>query len=259
MTILSLNCFGTPLLAPRASARMRLITQAIQILNPDIVCLQEVFLPWHKRIFVSALSQFPYRFVPRNGVLGTGAGLCIFSKISITKARFREFSKVGRGLNFTAADRLVEKGWMDLSFVAPYPFRILHTHLTCNYSRDYHPIHNIGSVQRAQLRDMSAAMKESPRNLPTFVVGDLNIPSDSSLFRSFLKATHSTDLTPGTAPSVRGNHFRFPVLFSPIISHFKVDYILSRGMPSTAVTSWKYVFGQEKLSDHFGILLEITW
>ncbi|MCR4328515.1 MAG: endonuclease/exonuclease/phosphatase family protein [Patescibacteria group bacterium] len=258
MTLLTLNCFGVPLVAPRASERMRLIVHHIQSLNPDIVCLQEIFLPWHKRIFSTALQQWRHRYIPRNGIFGTGAGLCIFSKFPMSNATFNEFSDVGRWSSITLADKLVEKGWMEISFDTPRPFRIFHTHLTCNYAGDYHPIHRIARIQRIQLYEMSTAVRKVPRHIPAFIVGDLNVPPESSLLRSFLKATKSTDLTPGTVPSVRGNHYRFPILFSPIISNFKVDYILGRGIPPTATATWRYVFGHgEKLSDHLGILLDI--
>ncbi len=258
MTILTLNCFGTPLVAPRASERMRSIARHIQSLNPDIVCLQEVFLPWHKRIFLSALSPWRHRYMPRNGILGTGAGLCVFSKLPIKDASFHEFSEVGKWASRTAADKIVEKGWMELSFEKPRPFRIFHTHLTCNYAGNYHPIHRIGRIQRVQLHNMSTSVRKVPRSIPAFVVGDLNIPPESSLLRSFLKATKSVDLTPGTAPSVQGNHFRFPMFFSPIIANSKIDYMLGRNV--AVPTSWQYVFSHgEKLSDHLGILLEIGW
>jgi endonuclease/exonuclease/phosphatase family metal-dependent hydrolase len=256
MTILTLNCFGAPLVAPRASERMRRIAHHIQSLNPDIICLQEVFLPWHKRIFTSALSRWRHRYVPLNGVLGTGAGLCAFSKFPISHASSHAFSQSGKWFSRTAADKLVEKGWMELAFAKPIPFRLFHTNLTCNYAGNHHPIHRIGSIQRAQLHELSAAVRKVPKNVPAFVVGDLNVPPESLLLRGFLKATRSEDLTPGTEPSVRGNYFRFPMLFSPIIANYKIDYILGRGI--AASTSWRYVFAHgEKLSDHCGILLEV--
>jgi endonuclease/exonuclease/phosphatase family metal-dependent hydrolase len=258
MTILTLNCFGTPLLAPRASGRMKSIARYLHALNPDIICLQEVFLPWHKRIFLSMLSSWRHHYVPRSGILGTGAGLCVFSKLPLEDASFHEFSEVGKWASFTAADKLVEKGWMELSFAKPRPFRLFHTHLTCNYAGDHRPMHRIGRIQRTQLHELSAAVRKVPRNIPVLTVGDLNIPPESSLLRGFLKATRSEDLTPGTTPSVSGNHFRFPMLFTSIIANYKIDYVLGRGV--SAPTSWRYVFSHgEKLSDHRGILLEVNW
>lgn len=257
MKILTFNCCGVPLDSLYLSKRMRLIAKQINKLNPDLVFLQEVFLPWHKKVFVKILDGLPYHYLPRNGIFRTGGGLCCFSRYPIIKKDFYAFSKSGYWSDLTKVDKLVRKGFVRLKIKGPRTFYVFNTHLTANYRADYSLANQQVFLQKLQLNQLARGINRIPSKIPCLVVGDFNMPASADLFSDFLKVANCKDLTISPRPSVRNDCYILPAFLYATAHRKKVDYILFKGNRKTC--RWKYVFNdKEALSDHLGILADIT-
>jgi endonuclease/exonuclease/phosphatase family metal-dependent hydrolase len=260
MKILTLNCFGLPFFAPHSTKRLRSIIDHINDLNPDIVCLQEIFLPWHKRMLEKRLKEkYPYSFVPRSGFFRTAGGLCFFSRFPITEPSFQKFSETGSWSDWTWVNKINSQGFMRLTVLAPTPCHFVHSHLSCNFQNDFTDTNPQTRIQKIQLGQCAEAIKTFPESEAVFCIGDLNVPPHTELFSDFLQKIGAHDLTSTLESSLRGVFYPFPNYFSKIIHKGKIDYILLRGKKETS-SSWHYVWKDgEILSDHAGILTEINF
>lgn len=250
MKIITYNCFGIPMLTPRLQSRLKNMAQEAAALEPDIIFFQEVFSPRHKRILSEGLERFSYHYLPLNGFLGTGGGLCCFSKFPLESAGFERFSSNGHWFDPSISDKIAEKGFMTMTSKGRYFYNI---HLTCDYDDDYSPASPYYSIQKSQLAELARSINKVPLDTPTFIMGDLNIPPSAELFSNFLKETGSVDLTVSDNPSLMGLPGSM-IGKDPLRQ--KLDYVLFRGRSLPPVT-WEYVFKDPPWSDHLGILMQI--
>lgn len=258
MRIFTLNCFGLPFFARNSGRRMRRIAALIEEVDPDIVCLQEVFYPWHKNFFEKRLeTKYPHRYVPRIGMLWTGGGLCFFSKTTIATRTFQKYRESGYLTDWTWVHRINAQGFMQLEVTASEPKVFFHSHLTCNFRNNFDPKPgSIAAIQRSQLDDLAGEVQKLPKDRVCLFVGDLNVPSDTELFREFAKKTGFVNLTESKEPSVRGVFYPFKKYFSKLISLNKIDHVLWRG-PAPKSHSWRYLFDdRDFLSDHAAIVFD---
>lgn len=265
MRILTLNCCGVPLVSFRPKGRIKHIASHIQQFKPDIICFQEVYTLPQKQALISALSSsYPHYFVPRSGLFLTGGGLCFFSRFPIKRARFQRFSVSGHWTNWTWVYKINAPGFMEVELEGDASCRIFHSYLSCNFSNEYDPKKSAQArLQVSQLEDVASAIKKVSKNERCLIVGDLNVPAHTGIFKSFIDSIGGCfDLTLTEEPSLRETLrglYRFPDYFSKILRRGKIDYVLSRG-PAPAKSSWKYICNEEELfSDHFGIITDIDF
>ncbi len=245
MKVLILNCNGITLDTIFNNERIRLIAEEIKKLRPDVVFLQEVFFPWHKKTIARSLSSvYPYRYLPRRGILGTGGGLCCFSRYPIVKKYFRSFSRMGFWRDTTWRDKFAWKGFAVLKIKGPVAFWALNTHLTCNYLADFSLFNKQTWLQKSQLEQLIKELGQISNKAPCFVAGDLNVPPDTDLFLNFLVKTGCRDLTNSIKTSLRNKQA-------------KIDYILLRGGRPAFCRCRLVLKNEPVVSDHYGILMNI--
>jgi sphingomyelin phosphodiesterase 2 len=108
LRLLTLNTWGAPY-AKSIPSRMVAIARHILQLSPDIVCLQEVFLPDMRDLILRELSAvYPYHQSYTNGLLGSG--LLTLSKYPIIDANFLSFRLSGKPEDIKHGDYYVAKG-----------------------------------------------------------------------------------------------------------------------------------------------------
>lgn len=257
LKILTFNCFGVPLVSPKLVTRLKEIIKKIKELESDLICLQEVFLPWHKQLMVKGFKDYPYFFYSQKGLLGCGGGLMVFSKLPLLSAKFQKFNKVGNLRDLTLTDRLVSKGFMILEVKAKINFYLINAHLTANYENLYDPARANAGIQKQQLNQLAAAINQLDRQQICLAGADIGVPPDSELFKEFSQKTGFEDLTPDNVPTHNLSLYYFPKLFRKVIFYKKDDYILYRG-PKNYTCQWQHFLdGSEKLSDHRGILVNL--
>lgn len=295
MRILTYNCCALPVLTGELKARLTRIGSEIASLDPDVVLLQEVFLPRHLRILRDGLARWRYAYSGVRAWRTFGGGLAVFSKHPLAEPGFVRFRDQGQLLRYSLLARVSRKGFIT-AIVEPEgapPFRLVATHPIADYRvwrsgpaladargaktmREY--LWKKGAVIRGdpypvlqgrQMAQLTAYLTGLEPGLPLVVGGDFNLTPVSRLMRDFLRATGLCDCMGGSlAPSIMAErYYRLPYHGAP---DRRIDYILLRGGRSGRFVPREARYVLERpvpvggsrsvtLSDHLGVLVELDW
>jgi len=162
MKIFTLNTWLLPPpLAKDNRERVRNIIQMIERVDPDVVCLQEVWLRAYVRQIKSALSAYSFR-TTTDQFLFNRSGLLVGSRKPITNYRADTFPD---SKEHNLEEKIAGKGWQ-LASISGYT--VLHTHLYASKDKDYR-------MTKAQLQQLEALT--TPED--TILVGDLNLSREA--------------------------------------------------------------------------------
>jgi len=161
--LVSLNAWGVPT-AEALAQRFEALPAALLRFEPDLICLQEIWMPKQREDLALAFGEGWQVAEPRRG------GLLLASRFPIREASFTAFTAT-EGLSFV--ERIAGKGWLDAVVDAPWGrLRVVTTHLAHQGPRE------------AQLAELLAAI-ESRRDLPLVLAGDFNLRgTDPALLRA---------------------------------------------------------------------------
>jgi endonuclease/exonuclease/phosphatase family metal-dependent hydrolase len=157
--VASYNTWLLPFGADETEARNEAMGLAIEALEPDVVCLQEIWL-------VRALEPVAEALSARLPEVATGGGgLAILSRWPLRDTTFDEYPDHPEA---SFLERLAGKGWLTTIADTPAgPLRIINTHLIHDTSE--------GRVAHAaQLAVLVEAVRDQT-DLPTILCGDLNV------------------------------------------------------------------------------------
>ncbi|MBI5883460.1 MAG: endonuclease/exonuclease/phosphatase family protein [Elusimicrobia bacterium] len=294
MRLLTYNCCALPVLSGDIKTRLELLGSKIVELDPDVVVLQEVFLPRHFKLLQAALRDWRHSFSGIRPWRSFAGGLAVFSRFPLDEPRFDRFQHQGPLLRYSALARISRKGMVSAVVRPPSapPFRLVATHPVADYriwrsgeagpdakgSRstaeyiwkrlalargDPYP-----EIQARQLAELTRQVLASGLDLPLVLAGDLNLVPSSRLLREFLGSTGLRDCMEGSLePSmVSGKYYRLPCHAAP---GKRIDYILVRDGSTERFTllTARYVLDQPArigggryatLSDHFGVCVELV-
>jgi endonuclease/exonuclease/phosphatase family metal-dependent hydrolase len=156
--LVSLNAWGVPT-AEALAERLAALPAALLGFEPDVICLQEIWMPKQREDLALALGEKWHMAEPRRG------GLLLASRFPIREATFTPFAAT-EGLSFV--ERIAGKGWLDAVVEAPWGgLRVVTTHLAHQGPRE------------AQLAELLAAL-EARRDLPLVLAGDFNLHGDAT-------------------------------------------------------------------------------
>ena len=254
--VASLNAWLIPFGTDDLDERLERMGPAIDALEPDIVCLQEV---WFGAAFESLVEALEHR-LPNTA--RSGGGLAVLSRWPVREAVFEEFpASTAPGF----IEWLARKGFLVTVLETPAgPLRVVNSHLAFDHSAD-----NRGnSVQLPILLDALAAHTD----LPLVLCADLNIRSadegaPSAGFLSLLDAglEDAADVGPDGQPAEReGTRVGWPR--EGRRARWDPDYVMFRSgdAETLEVTAFRQVLDtvETALSDHnlqlADILLEST-
>ena len=254
MKILTLNCFLVPLFSPNPLKRIKQIADEIKKLNPDLIFLQEVPLLHYKHIFIKALSNYPFHYLPHVGFFKTGGGLAVFSKFPIIMKKFTKFRKSGFWTDITFFDKLLKKGFMEIEIKkGKEELYFFNTHLTVNHERGSKKDKRTDLIEK-QTKQISNALSKIPKNKSCFLFGDFNFSPNSQIYKSFTNKNKLTDLSKNMGSSMKTSLYKS--LFHYLISKEKIDYAFYKGK-NKIKSKAKYVFNNIKLSDHKGLIVNV--
>lgn len=255
--LLSFNCYGLPISTDKRR-RFKLLVNEIIKLNPDIVCLQEVYFKSQFLFFNKYLQEtYPYHFYSQ-GKLFIDSTLVIFSKIPYLSAKFTAFKVQGCKNTMSIFDRLIFKGYHQLSFqFANQSFQLINAYLMANF---YNRPGELQSNQ-IQLKELLQYVKQKRINR-YILTGDLNFEKNSKAYQVATQKYHLLDLSQEIDISKNPNYFNrlAQIIMTPMIK--KPDYIFSdhcQVKKCSIVFEKKIKQGKKSffLSDHYGILAEI--
>lgn len=193
----------------------------------DVLNLQEVFRYGQLRLLRQHLPGLAY-VAYRRGPLGPAGGLVTFSRLPLTRARYRSFAGIAppRGRPKFRVKRALLSAVQGLTMVelAGLPVSIANTHLTANRDGDWSPGNRFFAFQRAQLQRFNASLHRWRRPGLTVITGDFNITSDSVHYPSIIDHGERHD------PFAASNPVTFHTAFLPPgePAH-RIDYLLLAG------------------------------
>ncbi|HEX6276348.1 MAG TPA: endonuclease/exonuclease/phosphatase family protein [Polyangiaceae bacterium] len=169
MRVVSWNVWGVPVITPEREARMAQIPAALLALEPDVVCLQEL---WEVRDAERVAKELGARgLVHSRRFDGPGGrtGLFVASKWPLGDGRFRPFSLGRRPHSLWHLDWLVEKGVAEVTVRTPAgELRLENTHLQAQYRTDEY-----GAERLAQASELILGGRERSADA-LLVAGDFN-------------------------------------------------------------------------------------
>lgn len=272
MRVLTYNCCALPLFAGDIGARLKRIGCEIAALDPDLILLQEIFLPYQLEILQARLEAWPHVFFGKRSWRRHAGGLAIFSRYPLEAARFTKYREQGSWLRFSALAKFSGKGYMSarLRDSSGAVFELVQTHMIADYRRsaaaeearrDPYP-----KYQRGQIEELARFVRDLSPSRPLLLAGDFNMSPHSKLLRAFLKRSGLRDSMAGVLePSLLGRrYYRLPYRPAP---DKRLDYVLHRGGGKWTVNTResRYVFkgavqlenSRVELSDHCGVFVEL--
>ena len=195
LSLLSLNCFGTPV--PTTRRRLQALAQHLEQSSLQIVCLQEVQLIAYQNLLFQACASYPFQAYEPHLHCPKG-GLVTLSRAPLATGHFETFTEQGSWYLPTAMDRFLRKGMLISSLHwGDVPVVVINTHILANYSGDWERNGIFTRMQEKQLRQLADTVAAQPSNALVAVVGDFNLPRGSRLYHNFLQQTGLMDALAG--------------------------------------------------------------
>ena len=237
-----INTFGN------VESRLGNIIKFIDIHNPDIISLQEVFSQHSRDILYNFFNKKKYNvsMSPYTRLLLNG-GLFIASKYEIVAQDYKIYK------NYIGEDGLCQKGilYCQLKINDKY-INIFNSHLNTDTPFTYSNINNIPLVKKNQLNEFLIYFNKiiqnnkyiicDKRNIIYVIAGDLNLDFKSKLYKGFMKKLgHKLNICSNKEQIITDN-----------IEKKQVDYIINCynkniSIPLEIIYSYSNIL---KLSDH---------
>jgi endonuclease/exonuclease/phosphatase family metal-dependent hydrolase len=264
LTVITMNCLGLPVPIPGLRRRLQALGRTLATTDADIVCLQEVGRWRHLMLLRYDEARWPfaiavdYPYAPKGGLV-TLAGL------PVVDTRFYTFQERGRAVSLHTPERLQGKGMLLAELDASTQnVVVINTHLAANYSAEWSYSNPYTRVERAQLREIAAVVREITMEKLVVVAGDFNIPRGSWLYHEFLSLSGLHDpLGSSTEPTYR------PLPGMPARAVQALDHVLIRAPGNLEVDVQSELCFAEPailahgargyLSDHVGVHMSLTW
>src|SRR5215207_3305240 len=191
LSLLSLNCFGTPV--PTTRRRLQTLAHHLERSSLQIVCLQEVQLAMYQNLLFQACVSYPFQAYEPHLHCPKG-GLVTLSRAPLATQHFETYAEQGRWYLPTAMDRFLRKGMLISSLQwEGAPVVVINTHVIANYNGDWERQGVFARMQEKQLHQLAEIVAIQPSDALVVVVGDFNIPRGSRLYKNFLQGTGLID------------------------------------------------------------------
>lgn len=255
LTFLTFNFLGIPLLSRNYAKRLCYLIKQLQEIQPDIICLQEVWLRRTRKRIVSELKKHEYKyfFHPTSGIRLNGLLTC--SKHEIIHESSADLKPIFGGMNFSIVEMPGSKGYSHTTIrMGKTNLHIINVHLSVDWSGEHKEGSNYNKVQIKAIDEL-AEVVSSLGDEKTVVVGDFNFRPSCWLYEKLLSSTGLKDIVPVNFKTCLHNLFRFPMP-----EHGgRVDYMLTKNFPKDSLLDVKLLWnkpvkGVGYLSDHAAIL-----
>ena len=157
---------------------MRAIASHLVQLNPDIICLQEMFMAQERDVIRTILKNTPLiygHYFPSKTI---GSGLWTLSAYPIEEAHFYPYSRNGKWWKLTEGDWWVGKGVGLVRIrVDGQAVDVYNTHMVASYKSGNENLED----RRSQIDEFAEFVQHtSPKNIPVILAGDFNEKQEGS-------------------------------------------------------------------------------
>jgi Endonuclease/Exonuclease/phosphatase family. len=265
-SLLSMNTHGRPFPPPSVIERSIALSTHYEQVEASILCLQEVWSYRLLAVLQRHLPSYPY-CAYKHGWLGPQAGLVVFSRFPLKRPHFVDIPPVAEPRKKRWINRLKRatkrKGVLQctcmLSMLHQQSLHLWNVYLVANGDGDWS---EAGRYYQAHLHDIIAVAEQSAQKTcpgARVIVGDFNIPKESSLYRTFVQHTHVYDVFENDQTPTFHAAFLAPGQQAHCIDYLFLD---SHTVEHIAVRQKRYLFQNQislpsgrdlYLSDHVGI------
>ena len=261
LSLLSLNCFGTPV--PTTRRRLHALAHHLEHSSLQVVCLQEVQLAMYRNLMFQACVSYPFQAYEPHLHCPKG-GLVTLSRAPLVAQHFETYTEQGRWYLPTAMDRFLRKGMLITALQwGEVPLVVINTHIVANYSGDWERHGVFTRMQEKQLRQLADTIAVQPSNALVAVVGDFNLPRGSVLYRDFLQQTGLMDALAGDLrpthrpPPGVPSHYSLPIDFAFIRVPLSLSLQVTGDLRFSSKLNLTHKH-QDYLSDHNAIEVGFT-
>jgi len=257
MQILTFNTWGTPYSQQRAERTIAL-GEVLKLINADIILLQEVYLPTHRKSIAGILEEgWEYSHHFASSVLGSG--LYTFSRFPIVDASFHRFRLTGKPERLREGDFYAGKGIGLTRIETPEGLLDVyncHTHAQYDENDD----NEYAIFNETNLYEAARFIHTNSADYPVVVAGDLNTQPHQlgyQIMRTFggLVDAYQETNQKHDPTYARSNPYVLATQDQTL------DYILVRGVDvqNIELTLTETIPGViPAYSDHYGLLAEIS-
>lgn len=251
MQLLSLNVWGAPW-AKHRTARLTAIVERLQALQPDVIALQEVYLPQDRSFLREHLSEWEHQHYFASALVGSG--LLTLSRYPIVEAAFHRFRLGGKPEAVTRGDYYAGKGIGLTRLHTPHGTIDVYN---CHTHAQYDPANDneYAVYNETNLYEAAQFINHYSSEHPAVLCGDLNTRPEQFGYRiiSELAALSDAAMADDNVPADTFS------LDNPYVTSFnqRLDYIFTRHMSVDTIT----VTFDESLngaaaaySDHYALL-----
>lgn len=231
--ILTQNCYWSRV--HNKKKRFEYIRKEIESSDPDVVCLQEVVFPFDSK-YVRSIDE--YSLIRRRGVWSNKGGLLsLVRNDNVQEQIWQKYKNQGAIISWQIAERFMGKGFLAFR-LARNDVWIINTHLCANHGL----IEREMKVQQKQVDELLDFVRDKEE---VVIAGDLNITPNTPAYRTLM--SEFVDCS-------TGEHCTFPRKAQTL------DYILYKGTRYNikAHSIVKYLDASCRVSDHFGVMVELT-
>lgn len=189
LRVVNWNVWGLPWgISDAREARLERVAPAVLALEPDLVCLQEVWVEEDGLALIEAFKAggLEHHAFESSGLLGSG--LLIASRYPIQATRYEAFELTGKLHKVWHGDAWARKGALEVRVKTPLGgLRVVNTHLHASYKGDEYTALQI--AQAAQLGHFLGDFGINPpqrggdsARIPLLLLGDLNFRRGEGAF-----------------------------------------------------------------------------
>jgi len=258
LSILSFNILGMPLLSRKYAPRLKKIVEEIARIDPDVVCLQEVWLGATKKYLVRQLAAVGFGHFYRPMAGWRLSGLLVLTKPKIFAPQKYFFAPSVENFSLPLTELLVASGycWFELS-VGGQKMIIVDLHLSVDWQFNLASAQGLGLGRLAELSRLAKEIKNLGKR-KIIVAGDFNLEKNSSVYRKFLQISGLDDPGRGSIfKTTLFNLYRWPMAKSGQ----QRDFIFTKNLDLSKIKVqllWVQPFPQIGcLSDHAGLLMAL--
>lgn len=253
ITILTWNIWGTPYASDRLP-RAQAITTRLLHESPDIILLQEAFLPEMRDVIIRALADNYQHHYYAAGLLGSG--LLTLSKFPIRKVGFQRFRLGGIPEDVRSGDYFVGKGVGYALISTPDgDVALYNTHPHAQYSLQND--NRFALYTDTNLYEAVTFIERTSQDLPIIFGGDLNTRPTQFGYQLVASMFQNAYLE---------KHIRADVTFSadnPYVSirSQTLDYLFTAGFEVEDIhvcPEWQQADELPALSDHHPVLATLN-
>ncbi|HAZ13747.1 MAG: hypothetical protein A2X86_10155 [Bdellovibrionales bacterium GWA2_49_15] len=256
LRLISYNTWGLPSPILVCPGRFKKIAKEIGQFNADIVAFEETFTKYAD--VLGKIPEFPYRlYGPAKGgkkLKILNSGLLLLSKYPIVESDYKIYSKCG-GFDCFANKAII---WAKIKVPGIGAINVFTTHTNAGTSR---------KIKESQLVEAGDFIEAHLGGRSTVFMGDFNFAPGSELYNYVkynLNFEDTLDLYLTDHPEYSNDPNVLYTYIIKLIYKRRLDYFWLKdiGPRSMHPTDYKVIFNNingKKLSDHFGILMDLQF